>query len=458
MFGAVGLGCVFDEGEAVVFAEFLRVSVMRAGWPKMWTGMTAFVASVMAASTFSGSRLKSNGSTSTKTGVAPHARMLVAVAMKLNGVVMTSSPGPTPCACSATMSAAVPLFTPIACFAPDVARERRFEGFGARPLGEVSAVEHFHDGALFGFADERLRHGDELAFDGGHFGRLCKRSAKSRGRAAGVVLARIAFERIKVVSFALLRPSPLANTQISVVIPAGDCHDESRSRADSCSRLDAPSVKDDAKMLARYATLGAAAGGLGGLLVGGIGGRIAMFVLRLTSPDSIRGVESDDGFEMGRFDISSTIDLFVVTTILGIVGGLIVVVGRPFFPRKLAPFGWALAAGAIVGATIVQDDGVDFTLLEPVELAVAMFIAIPAIGAYVIAEIVYRAEPWWWKDRKRTFALGAFGLPIVIGFPLAIFARSRLGRLAGGAANPGRARPGTVPGRYGCWRWLFSRY
>jgi len=192
--------------------------------------------------------------------------------------------------------------------------------------------------------------------------------------------------------------------------------------AQTASRLDATSVKDDAKMLARYATLGAAAGGLGGLLVGGIGGRIAMFILRLTSPDYIRGVESDDGFEMGRFDISSTLELFLTTTFLGILGGLIVVVGRPFFPRKLAPFGWALAAGAIVGATIVKDDGVDFTLLEPVELAVAMFIAIPAIGAYVIAELVYRAEPWWWKDRNRTFALGAFGLPIVIGFPLAIFA------------------------------------
>ncbi len=192
--------------------------------------------------------------------------------------------------------------------------------------------------------------------------------------------------------------------------------------AQTASRLDSASVKDDALMLARYATLGAAAGGLGGFIVGGIGGRIAMFVLRLTSPDYIRGLESDDGFEMGRFDISSTLDLLVVTTILGIVGGLIVVVGRPFFPRKYAPFGWALAAGAIVGAIIVKDDGVDFTLLEPVGLAVAMFIAIPAIGAYVIAEAVYRAEPWWWKDRKRTLALGVFGVPILIGFPLAIFA------------------------------------
>ena len=37
-----------------------------------------------------------------------------------------------------------------------------------------------------------------------------------------------------------------------------------------------------------------------GVLVGGIVGRVAMLVLRLTSPDSVRGVESDDGFTIGR--------------------------------------------------------------------------------------------------------------------------------------------------------------
>jgi hypothetical protein len=33
----------------------------------------------------------------------------------------------------------------------------------------MSAVEHFHDGALLGIADERFRDGDELAFGGGHW-------------------------------------------------------------------------------------------------------------------------------------------------------------------------------------------------------------------------------------------------------------------------------------------------
>ena len=37
-----------------------------------------------------------------------------------------------------------------------------------------------------------------------------------------------------------------------------------------------------------------------GILVIGFGSRLAMFVLRVTSPAYVVGIESDDGFEIGR--------------------------------------------------------------------------------------------------------------------------------------------------------------
>lgn len=92
-----------------------------------------------------------------------------------------------------------------------------------------------------------------------------------------------------------------------------------------------------------WISLGAAAGGAGGALVGGVGGRLAMFLLRLTSDSAVRGLESDDGFVIGRFDLVSTLSLLVLTTVLGASVGLIVVAGRPFFPRKGMPFAWAPA-------------------------------------------------------------------------------------------------------------------
>lgn len=37
-----------------------------------------------------------------------------------------------------------------------------------------------------------------------------------------------------------------------------------------------------------------------GVIVAGLGSRLAMLLLRLTSPAAVRGVTSDDGFEIGR--------------------------------------------------------------------------------------------------------------------------------------------------------------
>ena len=53
----------------------------------------------------------------------------------------------------------------------------------------------------------------------------------------------------------------------------------------------------------RSVLLGAAAGAWAGLLIGGIGGRVAMGVLRVTSKDTVRGRISDDGFEIGQVSV-----------------------------------------------------------------------------------------------------------------------------------------------------------
>src|SRR5579859_6204751 len=59
------------------------------------------------ASTLATSRFSVSGSISAKTGLAPARRIELAVAKKLNGVVMTASPGPIPAATSASQSPSV---------------------------------------------------------------------------------------------------------------------------------------------------------------------------------------------------------------------------------------------------------------------------------------------------------------------------------------------------------------
>jgi hypothetical protein len=173
-------------------------------------------------------------------------------------------------------------------------------------------------------------------------------------------------------------------------------------------------------MLAYWISLAAAAGGLGGALVGGIGGRLAMFLLRLTSDDSIRGLESDDGFIMGRFDLTDTLSLGLVTTVMGSILGLVMAFGRPFFPKRGMPFAWALAGALLGGSLLISADGVDFTLLEPHWFAVLLFVLVPALGALAIASLIEVYHRFWWRHRPGTAVASVAAIPALIFFPIGI--------------------------------------
>jgi hypothetical protein len=117
-----------------------------------------------------------------------------------------------------------------------------------------------------------------------------------------------------------------------------------------------------------------------------------MFVLRLTSPDGVRGVTSDDGFEIGRFTLGGTYSLVTLGAIVGIIGA---VAYRAVAPWLLGPVWFrrvtvAAASGVVVGSIVIHADGIDFTLLKPTWLAIALFIALPALFGAAIGIAVDR--------------------------------------------------------------------
>ncbi len=159
-----------------------------------------------------------------------------------------------------------------------------------------------------------------------------------------------------------------------------------------------------------------------GVLVAGGGSRVAMFVLRLTSPDWVRGLTSDDGFVIGRFTLSGTYNLLALGAAVGIVGAAAY---RAVSPWLLGP-GWfrrltvAAAAGAVVGSMLVHADGIDFTVLEPTWLAVGLFVALPAVFGATIGDAVDRvAVPGSWTTRGRH----RWVLPVLLlaAFPPSLF-------------------------------------
>ena len=209
-----------------------------------------------------------------------------------------------------------------------------------------------------------------------------------------------------------------------------------------------PSLKDDVRTAARSVSLGLAAGGLGGLIAGGIGGRLGMYALRLTSDDSVRGIKSDDGFEIGRFDLASTLELFFETMFLGSTFGLIVVLGRIFLKSRWMPLAWASAGASVGGAVLIHGDGVDFKLLEPHWFAVALFIAIPAAGGGLIAWLVERIDGYWWKKPAASGATALAMLPAVVFLPVLLVAS------LGGAISVLAMR---VPGLRNAPEWRITR-
>jgi hypothetical protein len=149
------------------------------------------------------------------------------------------------------------------------------------------------------------------------------------------------------------------------------------------------------------------AGIAGGVVLAGVGSRLAMFLLRLTSPDRAHGVVSDDGFTIGRVTLAGTYNLLLLGAVVGMIGaGAYLAVS----PRLIGP-AWfrrattGLAAGAVGGAMLVHADGVDFTLLGPTWFAIALFVALPGVFGTFIGPVVdavqrpdswTRRRPWRW--------------------------------------------------------------
>ena len=149
-----------------------------------------------------------------------------------------------------------------------------------------------------------------------------------------------------------------------------------------------------------------------GVLAIGIGGRLAMLLLRLTSPPDVVGVTSDDGFEIGRVTLAGTYTLVNIGVAVGLLGALACLVVSPWLigPTWFRATTVGVTAGALVGSMIFDADGVDFTRLHPLWLAVLLFLALPALVGALLLVLVDRRRlgpaagrdrswrlpsPWW---------------------------------------------------------------
>jgi hypothetical protein len=177
--------------------------------------------------------------------------------------------------------------------------------------------------------------------------------------------------------------------------------------------------------LAELARVIVVAGVAVGGVVAGLGSRLVMLILRLTSPEHVKGVTSDDGFTIGQVTVGGTYNLIVIGAAVGVIGAAAYVAVRrwlvgPLWFRRASV---GATSGVLVGSMLIHADGVDFTVLEPLWLAVSLFVLLPVVVGVVLAIAVDRVSaPDSWTARGRArWALPA-ALLIAVGPAIAVIA------------------------------------
>ena len=179
-----------------------------------------------------------------------------------------------------------------------------------------------------------------------------------------------------------------------------------------------------------------------GVLMIGFGSRVAMLLLRLTSPAHVNGVQSDDDFTIGQVTFSGTVNLLMIGAAVGVIGACAYRLVAPWLigPLWFRRLTTGLAAGAVGGSMLVHADGIDFTLLKPTWFAIALFVALPAVfGTFIGAFVDAAARPDAWAGRpgRRRWLVP---LTLVVCFPptafVAVFVMPFVGVCAVGAGVP----------------------
>jgi hypothetical protein len=176
--------------------------------------------------------------------------------------------------------------------------------------------------------------------------------------------------------------------------------------------------------LVRRLALAAAAGAVTGLVVGGIWGRVFMSILAGLNPED-HGTKTDDGFAMGQFTVGGTINLLTAAMAIGAFGGLIFLAlrGLRFGPAWFQAFSIVAGATIVVGALMVHSDGVDFSRLEPLGLAVAMTLSMPllyALGVSWLGDRWLGSGPTVWQRAPAAVPWVARGLLTLLALVAAV--------------------------------------
>ena len=164
---------------------------------------------------------------------------------------------------------------------------------------------------------------------------------------------------------------------------------------------------------------GILAGALFGALLGGIGGRIVMRLIALID-SSTEGAQTDFG-TIGEITVGGTVTLLVLSTIAGVIGGVIYVALRRWLPWSSMARGLFFGLMMMFGPGFIALGEVDLQIVEPALPIFAMFIALIVlygVGVALLTDRLHtpplaRAGPRMARAVRGAQALAALGICIM---------------------------------------------
>ena len=129
----------------------------------------------------------------------------------------------------------------------------------------------------------------------------------------------------------------------------------------------------------------------GGVLILGVGGRLAMRLsgaMALSADPGTRFMLTGDGFQVGRITLDGSLGLVIFGGIFGsIVAGVYWALLKDRLPARRQLLWAGLAAAAIGGNFLVHPDNIDFVILKPVVANVMLYPMLTGLAGVVIVLI-----------------------------------------------------------------------
>lgn len=170
--------------------------------------------------------------------------------------------------------------------------------------------------------------------------------------------------------------------------------------------------------------MAAAVGAGTGVVVAGLGERLAMRLVAAVTPTAA-GRLTEAGDTVGSITLDGTLDVLKMAGVVGAAGGLAYLVARPALPDGAwwRGFGFGVVAAALAMLPTVEGNRGDFRIL-PVALSVLAF-AVPiftygAVTAATIDRLLGRPSRRY-QQRWRIVLLAVCGLAIVLNIAIFLF-------------------------------------